>query len=224
MTSSSTPPPDAALDSLQQLQRDWDGLARKDAMWAVLTGPLGAERAWDPDAFFQTGVHEVGAMLGRLSAAGVTPAPGRALDFGCGPGRLSAGARPGISRGSTASTSPPTMIEQARTLNRRGDGLRLPPQHGRRPEAVSRPHVRLHLLVHHPPAHGASAQPRLHRRVLPCGAARRHRRVPDPLARRRGRAGAHTPRGTASCRRPAARRSPRRRRCGAPRGRCSSCG
>ena len=33
--------------SLDELQRSWDGLARKDAMWAVLTGPVGGDRAWD---------------------------------------------------------------------------------------------------------------------------------------------------------------------------------
>jgi SAM-dependent methyltransferase len=120
MIGSPSSPPDNAAASLQQLQRDWNGLARKDAMWAVLTGPFGAERSWDPDAFFQTGVDEISSLLGRLGAAGIAPPPGRALDFGCGPGRLTqalAGHFAHVDGVDIAST----MIEQARALNRHGN-------------------------------------------------------------------------------------------------------
>ena len=51
-------------------------------MWAVLTGPFGTARAWDGDAFFQTGVAEVESVLDRVRRAGVIPRFERALDFG----------------------------------------------------------------------------------------------------------------------------------------------
>jgi SAM-dependent methyltransferase len=88
-------------------------------MWAVLTGPFGAERSWDPDAFFQTGIDEIGSLLGRLGAAGIVPAPGRALDFGCGPGRLTQALAGHFAKVDGVDIAA-TMIERARELNRRG--------------------------------------------------------------------------------------------------------
>jgi SAM-dependent methyltransferase len=108
------------MTDLQRLQRDWNELASKDAMWAVLTGPLGAARAWDPKAFFQTGSDEIAALLERLRSVGATPDAGRALDFGCGPGRLTQALADHFSRADGVDISA-VMIEQARRLNRHGD-------------------------------------------------------------------------------------------------------
>lgn len=104
---------------LERLQRDWNDLARKDAMWAVLTGPLGAERRWDPEAFFQTGTEEIASLLERLRAAGAMPRTDRALDFGCGVGRLTQALGAHFTRTDGVDISA-VMIEQARGLNRRG--------------------------------------------------------------------------------------------------------
>lgn len=108
---------------LERLQRDWNDLARKDAMWAVLTGPLGAERRWDPDAFFKTGTDEIGSLLGRLQAAGAMPRLEHALDFGCGVGRLTQALGGHFARTDGVDISA-VMIEKARGLNRRGDACR----------------------------------------------------------------------------------------------------
>jgi SAM-dependent methyltransferase len=104
---------------LERLQRDWNDLARKDAMWAVLTGPLGAERRWDPDAFFKTGTDEIASLLDRLRAAGAMPRLDRALDFGCGVGRLTQALGGHFARTDGVDISA-VMIDQARGLNRRG--------------------------------------------------------------------------------------------------------
>jgi SAM-dependent methyltransferase len=112
------------MTDLRQLQRDWNGLATKDAMWAVLTGPLGAERKWDPDAFFKTGADEIAALLDRLRAAGAslpaTESSGRALDFGCGPGRLTQALAGQFARADGVDISA-VMVEEARRLNRHGE-------------------------------------------------------------------------------------------------------
>lgn len=105
---------------LDRLQQDWNDLARKDAMWAVLTGPAGTARRWDPDAFFRTGTDEIDALLHRLEAAGATPRRGRALDFGCGVGRLTQALAGHFTRTDGVDISA-VMIEQARQLNRRGE-------------------------------------------------------------------------------------------------------
>ena len=105
---------------LAALQRTWSDLARKDAMWAVLTGPLGATRTWDADAFFRTGADEVEAVLARVAAAGVWLRFERALDFGCGPGRLTQALAQRFARADGVDIAAP-MIERARALNHAGD-------------------------------------------------------------------------------------------------------
>ncbi len=105
---------------LDGLRDTWNELGRKDAMWAVLSGPLEAPRAWDPDAFFRTGVEEVAAVLSRAAAVGAAPRRERALDFGCGIGRLSqalAGHFTEVHGVDIAAA----MLEQARQQNRAGD-------------------------------------------------------------------------------------------------------
>lgn len=84
-------------------------------MWAVLTGPLGASRSWDTEAFFRTGVDEITSVLARVRAVGLTPPPGRALDFGCGVGRLTQALAAHFA-GVDGVDIAPAMIEQARAL------------------------------------------------------------------------------------------------------------
>lgn len=108
---------------LERLQQDWNELARRDAMWAVLTGPAGTGRDWDAEAFFQTGADEIAALLARLTALGVPPARGRALDFGCGPGRLTQALAASFACADGVDISP-VMVDQARALNRHGDRCR----------------------------------------------------------------------------------------------------
>jgi SAM-dependent methyltransferase len=73
--------------TLRADQREWDDLARRDAMWAVCSLP-DRRGAWSPEEFFATGEAEVRTILGWLEEHGALPRLGRALDFGCGLGRL----------------------------------------------------------------------------------------------------------------------------------------
>jgi SAM-dependent methyltransferase len=106
--------------NLRALQAAWNDLATKDAMWAVLTGPRAAKRAWDPEAFFRTGVDEVTFVLERVRANRTTVEPGRALDFGCGVGRLTQALGSRFARADGVDISA-VMIERARLANRLGD-------------------------------------------------------------------------------------------------------
>jgi SAM-dependent methyltransferase len=74
--------------SLTRHKRDWEELAAEDPLWAVLTNPTRRAGGWDVDAFLQTGEDEVAGLLARARELGVPAAFGRALDFGCGAGRL----------------------------------------------------------------------------------------------------------------------------------------
>lgn len=73
---------------IKQIMSSWDKLAEEDPLWAILTQDDRAGGAWKEDEFFATGVADVTAVLHRLEQLQETPAFTRALDFGCGVGRL----------------------------------------------------------------------------------------------------------------------------------------
>jgi SAM-dependent methyltransferase len=70
------------------LRRHWERLGRNDPYWAVLTNPEKRGGRWDVAEFFRSGVDEIESVLDRATELGTAPARGRALDFGCGAGRL----------------------------------------------------------------------------------------------------------------------------------------
>jgi len=74
--------------NLAGLQRNWDLLGRADPLWAVLFDPAKRGNRWRPEEFFATGRQEVARLLADLERLGVRVHGGRALDFGCGAGRL----------------------------------------------------------------------------------------------------------------------------------------
>ena len=74
-----------------ELRANWDGLGRTDPYWAILAYPerLGGNWAGDEAEFFATGRRAVDAVVETLDRLVLRPAPlHRALDFGCGAGRL----------------------------------------------------------------------------------------------------------------------------------------
>lgn len=71
--------------TLSTVQAGWDQAAREDAMFNILTDPAKANRGWDSAEFFQHGQVEIDQALARCEAPG---GDDRALDFGCGVGRL----------------------------------------------------------------------------------------------------------------------------------------
>lgn len=75
-------------NDVTQLHEVWEGHGREDPLWAILTESEKRSGKWDQDAFFATGIAEVEALLGRLRHVAPTLAFDRALDFGCGVGRL----------------------------------------------------------------------------------------------------------------------------------------
>lgn len=77
------------MNSLRELQRNWEGLAQSDPLWAICTDPDRRNGRWNRDEFFATGKDEMTTVMTclaalQLKADGNAPA----LDFGCGVGRL----------------------------------------------------------------------------------------------------------------------------------------
>jgi 2-polyprenyl-3-methyl-5-hydroxy-6-metoxy-1,4-benzoquinol methylase len=73
---------------LQELERHWNEFGRTDPMWAILTDGTKAGNRWDADEFFAVGRQSVATLMTRSAELGLPRKQERALDFGCGLGRL----------------------------------------------------------------------------------------------------------------------------------------
>jgi SAM-dependent methyltransferase len=77
------------MTSLQELERNFEGLAQTDPLWAVLSDPSRKGGKWKLEEFFESGTREISTVIQHLDAIGAKPrSDGLALDFGCGVGRL----------------------------------------------------------------------------------------------------------------------------------------
>lgn len=104
----------------RSLRRHWEGLGRRDPLWAVLTDPGKRGGGWDPDEFFRTGDDEIRQVLDRAAALGVSVSRRRALDFGCGVGRLTQALAARFERADGVDISA-SMLRQAARYNRHPD-------------------------------------------------------------------------------------------------------
>jgi SAM-dependent methyltransferase len=100
----------------ERLSREWDELARGDALWEVLSDPDRSDGRWQLDEFFASGEQEVGPALERARELGRPERFGWALDFGCGVGRLTRALSGRFSECVGVDVSA-QMVEQARKLN-----------------------------------------------------------------------------------------------------------
>lgn len=110
-------PADARADpALERLQREWDELACTDALWAVLTDPARKGGRWTVAEFLAAGEAEIAEALDRAAALGRPARRDRALDFGCGAGRLTRAlsVRFAVTVGIDVS---PEMVRRAASLN-----------------------------------------------------------------------------------------------------------
>lgn len=111
---------------LRQVEKDWTTLGANSPLWAVLTGfgKRGEEwRSWSSDAFMATGTARVDADLRWMERLGVSPESGRALDFGCGVGRLSNALARHFDEVVAVDISEP-MLARARRLDTSGGRIR----------------------------------------------------------------------------------------------------
>jgi len=73
---------------LDYWKQTWEELGKDDPLWVVLTHESKRGGKWDVKEFFETGRAEIADMFRDLSSFHLPRARGRALDFGCGVGRL----------------------------------------------------------------------------------------------------------------------------------------
>jgi ubiquinone/menaquinone biosynthesis C-methylase UbiE len=109
--------------SLEQTRADWTQLGKEDPLWAVLVEPGRRNGGWDVEAFFATGRREVDDALDALVRFGGPSGGRRALDFGCGVGRLSQALAERYDEVVGVDIAEP-MLERARALDRSGGRCR----------------------------------------------------------------------------------------------------
>ena len=69
-------------------EQEWDHLASIDPLWAILSDPAKRGGGWETEEFLATGERDVAHLVGVAERSGRPLELGRALDFGCGVGRL----------------------------------------------------------------------------------------------------------------------------------------
>ena len=74
--------------NIEKASKNWTMLGEDDPLWIVLTDPTKKGYLWKEEDFFATGAEEIERVFEHLRAVGLSPTGGRALDFGCGAGRL----------------------------------------------------------------------------------------------------------------------------------------
>jgi ubiquinone/menaquinone biosynthesis C-methylase UbiE len=116
---------------LAELARNWEALARHDAMWAILSDPNKVGNRWDLTEFLATGVGEARRTVDYLDAVAKPYERGRILDFGCGMGRVTQGFATFFTRVDGLDVSR-EMVERARACNEVGDRVQFHVNHAER--------------------------------------------------------------------------------------------
>jgi SAM-dependent methyltransferase len=106
--------------NLRKLQSKWNEAGKVDPFWSVLADPDKKGNRWQVEEFFRTGVEEIDRLMDYIASLGAGLRTGRALDFGCGPGRLTQALGRDFARVDGVDISP-SMIELAKQLNGRPD-------------------------------------------------------------------------------------------------------
>uniref|UniRef100_A0A7C4X8S6 Class I SAM-dependent methyltransferase n=1 Tax=candidate division WOR-3 bacterium TaxID=2052148 RepID=A0A7C4X8S6_UNCW3 len=75
-------------ESLKKVQKNWDEFAKKDPLWAILPIPEKKDNRWKIEELFATGRNEIKAIMNYIQGLDINIKKDKALDFGCGVGRL----------------------------------------------------------------------------------------------------------------------------------------
>jgi SAM-dependent methyltransferase len=103
--------------NIRRLRKHWDAFGKIDPLWANLTNPAKRGERWQEEEFFLTGENEIQEVLDFVSSLDVPLLRRRALDFGCGVGRLTQALARRFDETWGVDIAP-SMIEEANRYNR----------------------------------------------------------------------------------------------------------
>ena len=107
------------MKNLEELEKNWNELASRDPLWAILIWPEKYGNKWQLDEFFANGEKEIREIIQHLKSSHQDLSFGKALDFGCGVGRLTQ-ALAHYFQNVTGVDVSPQMIELASKYDRAG--------------------------------------------------------------------------------------------------------
>jgi tRNA/tmRNA/rRNA uracil-C5-methylase (TrmA/RlmC/RlmD family) len=113
---------------LLEIQKNWDELGKRDPLYAIKVGTRkqGGEweskegGKWDLQEFFQTGIDEIDSVMKQADQLNLKISHERALDFGCGVGRVTQALSKYFTTVDGVDIAP-SMIELANTYNKYED-------------------------------------------------------------------------------------------------------
>ncbi|MCX7995715.1 MAG: class I SAM-dependent methyltransferase [candidate division WOR-3 bacterium] len=73
---------------IEDIRRNWEEFARIDPLWSILPLPEKKGNRWKIDELYKTGTDEINSAIEYLKSLNINLEFNRALDFGCGAGRL----------------------------------------------------------------------------------------------------------------------------------------
>jgi glycosyltransferase involved in cell wall biosynthesis/ubiquinone/menaquinone biosynthesis C-methylase UbiE len=104
----------------RRIQQSWDRFGSEDPFWAALTVPDKKGGGWSEADFLETGRQDIRAALDRIAKCGIPLTYEKALDFGCGAGRLAQALAEYFQEVHGVDIAP-SMIARAQRLNKHGD-------------------------------------------------------------------------------------------------------
>ncbi|HRE49565.1 MAG TPA: class I SAM-dependent methyltransferase [Aggregatilineales bacterium] len=112
-----TPPANDSENNLETVRQTWEYWGETDPLWAILSDPAKKGGRWDVETFFASGVAEIEGLVAYLGMLPIPLQMGRALDFGCGVGRLTQALAGVYQEAHGVDVSAP-MVARASTINR----------------------------------------------------------------------------------------------------------
>lgn len=106
--------------NLNKLQKNWDQFGRIDPLWAIETWPDKKGNKWQADEFFRTGKTEIEEVIKYVGSLGTDIQRRKALDFGCGVGRVTQALACYFNEVCGVDIAP-SMLELANRYNRHGN-------------------------------------------------------------------------------------------------------
>lgn len=104
---------------IRELQYSWHQFGATDPLWAILSDPHKKGNRWSVAEFFDTGEKHIAETMAYIESLGLSISRRKALDFGCGVGRLTQSLAGHFAEVYGIDIAP-SMIELARKYNRHG--------------------------------------------------------------------------------------------------------